>query len=116
MWTHRVPPLLIPSPRTRNSGNAVCKKRIIPSMSRTQRFACSSRTVIATSHAWVLFGPPAQIAVAGGPRITLTRTYSRGTRFHELHVHAGHIPVVLSAHRTLCRYCRDNPQLLCFQG
>src|ERR1700693_2823525 len=30
MWTHRVPSLLMPSPRTRNSGNAVCKKRIIP--------------------------------------------------------------------------------------
>jgi len=32
MWTHRAPSLLMPSPRTRNSGNAVCKKRIIPSI------------------------------------------------------------------------------------
>src|ERR1017187_10752708 len=47
MWTHSVPSLLMPSPRTRNSGNAVCKKWIMPSMSRTQRFAYSSRTVIA---------------------------------------------------------------------
>src|ERR1039458_6804616 len=47
MWTHRVPSLLMPSPRTRNSGNAVCKKWIMPSMSPTQRFACSSRTFIA---------------------------------------------------------------------
>jgi hypothetical protein len=38
---------LLPSPRTLNSGNAVCRNRIIPSMSRTMRFASSSRTAIA---------------------------------------------------------------------
>src|SRR6266849_6294844 len=47
MCTHREPSRLLPSPRTRNSGNAVRKKRVIPSMSRTLRLACSSRTAIA---------------------------------------------------------------------
>src|SRR5438876_5762795 len=40
------PVLLLPSPRTLNSGKAVCRNRIIPSISRTVRFACSSLTAI----------------------------------------------------------------------
>src|ERR1700757_652273 len=45
--TQRLPSRLLPSPRPLNSGNAVCRNRIILLMSRTMRFAWSSRTAIA---------------------------------------------------------------------
>src|SRR5712692_8244501 len=45
MCTQRKPRGSLPSNRIRNSGNAVRRKRIVASMSRTKRFACSSRTV-----------------------------------------------------------------------
>src|SRR5215468_6836476 len=51
MCTQRKPRGSMPSNRILNSGNAVCRKRIVDSMSRTMRLACSSRTVIGSLHA-----------------------------------------------------------------
>ena len=99
MCTHRVPSLLMPSPRTRNSENAVCKKRIMPSMSRTQRFACSSRTVSAHLQG----GLKALYATPHGSPYRATQEYHSHGRTTSYTFAPGAYLTVFSAIRKRCR-------------